>query len=106
LDLFQKAVALREQQGKAEETRIAKWSVAKVLRVMGRVEEALEIQRGLAASESEDGFINEELGECLLVLGRAAEAKPYFAKASASLSQIDWVAEDKARIQRLQKLAK
>jgi tetratricopeptide (TPR) repeat protein len=70
LDLFQKAVPLREQQGKAEETRIAKWSVAKVLRVMGRVEEALVMQRGLVASEPDDGFINEELGECLLALGR------------------------------------
>ncbi len=104
LDLFQKAVPLRELQGKAEETRIAKWCVAKVLRVMGRGEEALDMQRVLAA-ESEDGFINEELGECLLALGRAAEAKPYFVKAYASFSQIDWVAEDGARIQRLQELA-
>lgn len=106
LDLFQKAVPLRELEGKRKETRIAKWCVAKVLRVMGRVEEALEMQRALGLAEPEEGFVNEELGECLLALGRGDEAKSFFAMAYRALSQIDWVAEDKARIQRLNELAK
>lgn len=105
LDLLQKAVPLREEQGKAKETRIAKWAVAKVLRVMGRVDEALAMQQTLAAEEPDEGFINEELGECLLALGKHAEAKPHFAKAYAALALIDWVAEDKPRIQRLKELS-
>jgi len=106
LDLFQRAVPLREKKGEAEPLRVAKWSVAKVLRVMGRVEEALFIQRQLESEEADpDGFVLEEIGECLLALEKADEAKPYFDRAHEKLSKIDWVAEDKARIGRLKQLA-
>lgn len=106
LELFQKAIPLREKQGKAEPLRVAKWSEAKVLRVLGRVDEALAIQRQLELEESGDGFIDEEIGECLLALGRQAEAGPYFGRAYEKLSQIDWAAEDTARLNRIEKLAR
>lgn len=105
LDLFKQAVPLREAQGKAEETRIAKWCVAKVLRVMGQADEALAMQQALAAADSHDGFVDEEIAECLYALGKHAEAKPHFAKAYAALALIDWVTEDNPRIQRLQELS-
>jgi tetratricopeptide (TPR) repeat protein len=104
LDLFQKEIPLCEQQGKAKPLKIARWSVAKVLRVLGRVEEALAIQRELEL-DSPDGFTLEEIGECLLALDRPQEAAPYFRRAYDELSQIDWVAEDNERIQRLKQLA-
>lgn len=106
LDLFQKAVPLREAKGDAENIRVAKWCVAKALRVLGRVDEALEIQRALEAEEEDPGgFTLEEIGECLLALGKADEAQPYFARAYDKLEEIDWVAEDTERMERLKELA-
>ncbi|MEX2161022.1 MAG: tetratricopeptide repeat protein [Anaerolineales bacterium] len=104
LHLFQKAIPLREQQGKAEPLSVAKWSVAKVLRVLGRVEEALAMQKALETGEA-DSFVSEEIGECLLALGKLTEAKPYFVRAYGKLKEIDWVAEDTERITRLKQLA-
>lgn len=103
LDLFDRAIGLREQQGDAEALRIAHWCVGRTLRALGRVSEALAIQRQLEAGPV-DGFVYEELGECLLALGQAETARPYFAKAHAELAKLDWIAEDKARIQRLLEL--
>lgn len=102
LDLLQKAVPLREQKGDPEPLRIAKWSVAKVLRHLGRVDEALAMH---LAAPSEDGFRDEEIAECLLALGRSEEARPHFASAYDKLSKIDWVAEDAPRLTRLKELA-
>jgi tetratricopeptide (TPR) repeat protein len=105
LDLFRKSVPLRIAQGKAKEAAIAKWSVGKVLRAMGKPQEALQIQRELEAGGKTDGFTSEELAECLYALGEENEAKPYFAKAYEQLAQIDWVAEDTARISRLKSMS-
>lgn len=103
LGVFQRAASLREQQGEAEALRIARWCVGRTLRALGRANEALTLQRQLEAGP-EDGFVYEELAECLLALDRAVEATPYFAKAHGSLSKLDWVAEDEARMHRLHTL--
>jgi tetratricopeptide (TPR) repeat protein len=105
LELFKKAQSYRETQGNAENISIARWCVGKTLRVMERVEAALDIQRELEAGPDHDGFVDEEIAECLYALGQAEEAKPYFKKAFASLPKIDWVAEDAARIDRLKSLS-
>jgi hypothetical protein len=45
------------------------------------------------------------MGECLLLLNRAAEARPYFARAYAVLSQDPWLAENEPeRLRRLKEL--
>lgn len=110
LELHEKCLAWHEARNpKSQGTRIAKWSVARQLRALGRAEEALARQRALldeyAAIGEEDGFVYEEMGECLLALGKAAEAKPWFRKALPKLEAIDWVRDDKPRIERLRKLA-
>ena len=74
-DLFQKALVLREDMGVAHTINIARWCVAKTLRVMGRVEEALVILRKLEAEDKRDGFTEEEIGECLLLLGEEEAAQ-------------------------------
>ena len=110
LKIFQKAEAVRKSKGRANEIRIAQWCVARTLRSLKRVEEALSKQMALkaefeAAGES-DGYVFEELGECLLALDRAQEAQPYFAKAHEILSQDIWLAEKEPdRIARLKELA-
>ena len=106
LDRFQRALRFREAQAKPDLIRIAKWSMARCLRSLGRVDEALAMQRALldefnAAGET-DGYVFEEIGECLLALNQLDDAVPYFAKAYEILSQDAWlVAQEPARLQRL-----
>ncbi|MCA9116132.1 MAG: tetratricopeptide repeat protein, partial [Planctomycetaceae bacterium] len=61
LAIFEKAVAWREAAGQAEELRIARWCVARILRALDRVEEALALQRQLAdelaATQASDGYV-------------------------------------------------
>ena len=110
LDMFQKAEAARRLKGNVTEIRVAQWCVARALRSLKRFEEALSKQLTLmaeneAAGES-DGFVFEELGECLLALDRAAEASPYFAKAYEILSEDSWLVEkEPVRLERLKELA-
>jgi tetratricopeptide (TPR) repeat protein len=110
LGLFEKALEYRQARGQNAEALIAQWCVARCLRSLGRVEEALERQRALLAAHasagSRDGFVFEEMGESLLALGQAQEARPYFAQAHAELSQDDWLVENEpARVERLRDLS-
>ncbi len=52
---------------------------------MKRYDEALAIQNELV-QYPEQGFVSEEIGELLLVLGQPDEAKPRFKKAHELLS--------------------
>lgn len=104
LEMFEKALAFRLQQGRPREIHIARWCIARTLRSIARINEALEIQRALEAEGDSDGFVEEEIAECLLLLGLQTEAQVYFQKAYASLAQIDWVAQDTARMERLKSL--
>jgi tetratricopeptide (TPR) repeat protein len=104
LETFQKAQSIRELQGKPKEIHIARWCVARTLREMGQVEAALVIQTQFETAGEEDGFVYEEIGECLYALGKPGEARPSFRRAYELLSQIDWVAGDTDRVERLRTL--
>ena len=56
-----------------------------------------QIQTTLRADGPEDGFVEEELGELLLALGRGDEAGPYFARAHEMLREDPWLAESEPR---------
>lgn len=102
---FERALKAREEQGDAERIRIGRWTVARGLRSLGRPEEAHAIQYELSASGPEDGYVEEELGELLLILGRADEARPRFAHAYALLAADDGLAEaEPDRLSRLREL--
>lgn len=103
LALWQRALAARLERGEPEPVRIARWTVARGLRSLGRLDEALAIQLELATGPS-DGYVEEELGELLLALDRAQEAAPHFALAHAALSADGWLVE--AEPDRLARLAK
>lgn len=110
LEMFEKAEAARRAQGRVNEIRIAQWCVARALRSLNRVEEALSKQRALHAEFEEegedDGFVYEEIAECLLALNRGQEARPYFAMAHKLLSQDSWLAEkEPERLARLKELS-
>jgi tetratricopeptide (TPR) repeat protein len=107
---FERALQLRRERGREQETRIARWCVARCLRSLGRVEEALAMQHDLerdhAAHGSADGFVHEELAECLHALGRAAEARPHFARACELLASDSWFAKNEpSRLERLRNMA-
>jgi len=109
LEIFEKAEAWRRAKGQVNETRIAAWCVARALRSLGRVEEALSRQMMLkdeldSAGES-DGYVFEEIGECLLALDRLEQARPFFLKAYEHLLQDAWlVAHEPERLVRLKEL--
>jgi tetratricopeptide (TPR) repeat protein len=110
LAAFGTALAARQEQGQPREIRIAEWCIARCTRALGRPAEALVIQERLAAQraaagEPESGFGDEEIGECLLDLGRAEEARPYLARAAGLLGADAWLAEHEPdRIARLRRL--
>lgn len=65
LPVFEEALAARERIGDPGRTRVARWMVAWALRNLGRIEEALAMQRALKAELSavgeEDPYVDEEL---------------------------------------------
>ena len=74
LETFEKAEAWQRSKGRVSETRVAVWCVARTLRSLDRIEEALSRQMTLkdefdSAGEG-DGYVFEEIGECLLALDR------------------------------------
>jgi tetratricopeptide (TPR) repeat protein len=109
LKIFEKAEAFRRSKGSVNEIRIATWCIARTLRSLNRVEEALSKQLALKAelesAGETDGYVFEEIGECLLALNRENEAHPYFAKAYEVLSQDEFLVEQEPdRIARLKEL--
>jgi tetratricopeptide (TPR) repeat protein len=105
LSLFQRALDFQKEQGKEANIRIAEWAVARCLRSLKRYDEALAIQRSLEGGPSA-GYIEEELGELLLVTNHAEQSKPYFKKAYDKLSQDIWLKANEApRLERLKKLS-
>ena len=109
LEIFTRAQRWREEHGTPPTIRIARWCVARTLRSLARIEEALLMQQALHAEfeslEEPDGYVLEELGECLLALGREEEARPYLRAAYEHLSKNEWLVEsDPARIERLRAL--
>ncbi len=109
LEIFEKAESYFQSKGSVDKTRIAVWTVARTLRSLDRVEEALskqlELKREFKSTGETDGYVFEEIGECLLVLNRAEESQPYFAKAYEVLSQDEFLVEQEPeRIARLKKL--
>ena len=112
LQSFRAALVARERDGaKPARLREARWSVARELRALARHDEALALLRPLeaelASAGESDGFVPEEIGENLLALGRAEEARPHFARAHAQLSRLETVERpDEAHLARLLSLSR
>src|SRR2546427_709628 len=108
LFMFQKALQNTDQSGDPLKVRTAKWSVAKVLRVIEHTEEALDMQRKLfeeyQGEGKRNGYVYEEIAECLQVMGQAEEAEGWFAAAYTELSKDPRIARDQNRLNRLKEL--
>ena len=111
LQLFEKGLTWRVERDNPVTVQIAKWSVARALRSLGRTSEALDMQRALLAEHesagTKDGYVYEELAECLLILGKADDAQPFFDLAYHELSKDAWLKENEVdRLDRLQRFGK
>jgi len=109
LVLFESALTAWQGNGQAVRIPLARWAVARTLRSLGRVQEALDQQMALLEEHEQagtsDGYVHEEIGECLLLLGHEEEARPHFAHAWSLLSQDVWLAEaEPSRLERLHTL--
>jgi len=105
LELFEGALGLRIEDQEAGPIRIARWCIGRCLRSLDRIDEALAIQRMLERDPDADGYVYEELGECLLIQCKSDEAKQYFIKAYEKLSADPWlVANESDRLNRLNNL--
>ena len=109
LECFEQVLVEQARKGDAKLTRIARWCIARCLRSLGRVEEALMKQRELESEAGEsaksDGFVQEEIAECLHALGRIEESREYFRHAHELLSKDAWLMESQpGRIERLRQL--
>ena len=60
---FQQAVDAADRYGTTEQQHVARWSVARCLRTLGRTDEALELQRELARARPDDPYVQSELAE-------------------------------------------
>ena len=110
LAVFEKALDWRMQHQQVNETLIAKWSVARTHRSLGHVDQALGLQMELlqtikAAGLPEDGYVEEEIAECLTLQGKTREASRHFFKAWALLSKDIWLQQNETpRLERLKQL--
>jgi hypothetical protein len=72
LAVFEDALAARIEQGKPANIQIARWCVARTMRALGRLDEALAIQQSLAAEHdaagTSDPYVVEELAELAAAL--------------------------------------
>ena len=109
LPAFEAALRLRREQGRPSSIRVARYAVAKTHRLLGRPAEALAEQEAILRecelANEPDGYVYEEVAVCLLALGRAAEARPHFARAYELLSKDPWFPRDEApRLARMKQL--
>jgi len=108
--MFEKALDFQQQQGDPNKIMIARWCVAKTLRMMDHTEEALEMQRDLheqyQATGKRSGYVYEEIAECLTVMGEEQEAQGWFAAAYEELSRDPRLATEQDRLSRLKELGR
>jgi len=109
LPVFRDAETAWLATGRQPQGRIARWSVARCLRALGRNGEALAIQRALEeewrAAGRADGFVFEEIAELLAAEGQAAEAKSYFRRAADELGKdASFARREPVRLARLRQL--
>jgi tetratricopeptide (TPR) repeat protein len=108
--MFEKALEFQQQQSDPSRIMIAKWCVAKTLRMMDHTEEALEMQRDLyeqyQAAGKRNGYVYEEIAECMTVMGQEQEAQGWFAAAYEELSKDPRLANEQDRLNRLKELGK
>lgn len=111
LELFRKGLEWRKGINDERGIRIQTWNIARTYRSLGKTEEALKMQKALE-KEIEgiefdfEGYVIEEIAECLYLLEKQEEAKPYFKRAYDILSEDKWLVDNEPeRLERLKALS-
>jgi len=110
LTYFQKGYDWRKEIGDENGARIAKWTVGRCLRSLGKYDKALKLQKEIQLEIKEnklskDGYVFEELAELYLLKGNKELAKANFKLAYEELSKDGWInANQPERLTRLKKL--
>lgn len=109
LAAFRDLAALKTAKDQEPEPYTQK-DIAKMLRLLGRTTEALAVieplHARLTSEGKQDGWIDEELAECLLALGKSADAKPLFQRTYESQKNEPWVVQNEPKkLERLKALA-
>ena len=94
LGYFERAVPLRESMGNPANLRAARWSIARCMRELGRIDEALAIVRDLIKGQPEDAFNNQEMALCLAAHG--LECQPFALKAWNAHKDDIWMQQNRA----------
>jgi tetratricopeptide (TPR) repeat protein len=94
LPCFRESLTFRLSQGVEGPIRVSRYSLGSVLRRLEEFEEALVFLREALATPGFDGYLNEEIGECLFGLGQADAAKIYFQQAYDQLTAETNLAHD------------
>ncbi|MDB5285011.1 MAG: hypothetical protein JWO06_4086 [Bacteroidota bacterium] len=110
LSVFLRSLKWREDKKSEQGIFIAKWAVARALRALNRLDDALKIQLGLfeesVSIAKPDGFVHEELGELFLLKNDKLKSSFHFEKAYGLLSEDKYLQQnEKDRLERIQKLA-
>jgi tetratricopeptide (TPR) repeat protein len=110
LTFWKKALPLREASGNKATIRIAKWTIARGYRALGKLDDAQAIQQALVAETERDhepdGYVYEELAEIAIARNDPQAAAPWAAKAYALLKDDgELKANESARLARLAELA-
>lgn len=109
LSIFLRALKWREDKKQPYEIFLAKWCVARALRALNRIDEAIKIQLALfeelVESDRKDGYVYEELAELYLLLNDPVH-KMYFQFAYNELVQDTWLVKNEpVRLDRLKLLS-
>lgn len=86
LPVLREALVAYERHGRAHNVHVARWMVAHTLRLLGRLDEALDLQRaleaGMAAAATPDPYVFDELAAIHAARGDADRAVHYRALAA------------------------
>ena len=109
LEKFQKCEEFHKNVGNHQNQNIARWSIAKTYRLLGKIEDSLKIQTALLNEndgKDESGYTYEELGELYFLRGEKEKAKQFFSLAYEVLSKDKWLLKNESgRLGRLKKLS-
>ena len=107
---FGKGLEWQSEHGSERSLNIAYWTIGRVKRSKGLFDLALEHQLNLLerkGGHDDTGYTYEEIGENLLAMSKAEEAKEYFSKAYAILKDDIWLKRDEPeRLERMERLGK
>ncbi len=110
LSIFLRSLQWRESQKSAPEIIISKWCVARTLRALNKIDDAIKVQLALfeetTTTGNPDGYVHEELGELFLLKNDQLKYPFHFEKAYELLSTDNYLAKNEAaRLERMKTLA-